>query len=177
MISTSFVKETRDTPIGVVLRRSRSGETIIHGIRNGSLADKETDLLPGMRIHRVNGVSVANMSLQQSIGMLKAVAGPVTIEATPAPQPVIVTGKKESKEARIGIGLARDGAGALIVSSVDEKCIFDPKELKRYMKVLKVNGIVVDGMRKDEAIVLLRNAMGDISLQVIDYQPETKGFR
>ena len=176
MITTTFTKETRDTLIGVVLRRSRSNETIVHGIRNGSIADKETDLLPGMRIQSVNGVSVAGMSLAQSIGMLKAVVGQVMIEATPAPQPMIVTARKDSKASTVGIGLARDGSGAIVVSSIHEKSIFDPKLLKRYMKVLKINGIVVNGMRKEEAIVLLRNAVGDISLEVIEYQPEAKRF-
>lgn len=173
MISTSLTKESKNLSVGVVLKKHpTTGDMLVSKVRPGGLAEQQAKLVPGMKIKAINNISVEQMSLEQCIALFRCAVGKVDIQATPAPEPIILSGTKEAQDSKVGLGFARDKAGAIIVSSITEHTIFDTDQLKKYMRVLEINGIEVDGMRKEDAIMLLRNAIGEVNLLVVDYDPE-----
>ena len=172
-ITTTFTKESRDTPVGIVIKIHPSGKKgpIVTKIKEDSII-AASELAVDMNLTSINGISFDGMSLDQAIGLFKRAVGEVEVKAFPKPPPFTVIAKKETMADKVGLGFAQDKTGAIVISSISETSIFADTRLKKFNKVLSVNGFEVDGMKKEDAIFLIRNAMGVITLVVEKYEPE-----
>lgn len=176
-VTVTITKAGPDSKVGIGLGVTSSGEVLITSIKPGSLA-KYTALEGGMIIKSVNGVGA--VSAPQTATMLKDAPGTVTIVAerpkpraaepegtvpSSDPNTVTVTLQKANPDTKVGIGLGKSpGTGGVIITSIKEGGLAEGTALQNGMLIKSINGIDVTGKTPQDAVALLKDAPGSVTI-------------
>jgi C-terminal processing protease CtpA/Prc len=87
---------------------------------------------------------------------------------------VLATATKASADSKVGIGLKADDGGNVVISSLAENGLFAGSDLRVGMRVTGINGKPCRGMAKEEAIRLIRESPGQVSISATEMEQEKK---
>ena len=160
LITVVAVKETPESKIGIGLK-DMSGMVIVSSIADDSIF-KDSALKVGHKVLSINKMGVDGMSKYDAIKLFKTAESSITIMA----QDVGLVGAtvvKPTVDTKVGIGI-KEKDGDLYISSIYDSGLFTSSDLREDMKIVSVNRKSVRGMNKLDAIQMIKDAEGEISL-------------
>lgn len=164
LFCVTVTKDTADTKLGISLNEVDGKVVISDLLPDGLFAG--TELQIGLRLVCINNAVVQGLTVPGTIALLKQAEGDVVIMAEKVGL-ICVKATKESPTSKIGIGL-KDLQGSVVVSSITEDSLFAGTNLKVGHKIVTINKASCINLNKMEAIALVKEAKGDITLLVED---------
>ena len=160
LIAVVAVKETPESKIGIGLK-DMSGMVIVSSIADDSIF-KDSALKVGHKVLSINKMGVDGMSKYDAIKLFKTAESSITIMAEDVGL-VGATVVKPTVDTKVGIGI-KEKDGDLYISSIYDSGLFTSSDLREDMKIVSVNRKSVRGMNKLDAIQMIKDAEGEISL-------------
>ena len=167
LVTVHATKPNQQTKVGIGVegRPLGNGTTgpVISSIRpNGLLA--HTSLEVGMRVLSINGVSCRDQ--HDTVDMLRMAQGTLSIMAGPL-RMVAATVTKATVDTKVGLGM-RKQRGVVVVSGLPAGGLFAETALKEGMRVLQVNGELVDNLQLDEVLSIIASSEGAVTVLAED---------
>jgi C-terminal processing protease CtpA/Prc len=162
LISAVVKKESANTKVGIGLREI-AGKIIVSSISGDSLF-KDTKLKPGLRLLFVNKTSCEGITRDAAILPFKEAEGEITVVCEDVGYVAAIVEKADPEES-LGIGL-KELNGHIVVSSVKEESLFEFTDIKPGLRLVCINNTLTKGLTKHEAILLLKEAVGKITVIV-----------
>jgi C-terminal processing protease CtpA/Prc len=160
LITAVGVKETPEMKIGIGLK-DMSGNVIVSSIAEDSVF-LNTPLKVGHKILSINKVNIDGLDKYEAIKLFKNVEGAITVMAEDVGL-VGATVMKPSADTKVGIGI-KEVDGDLYISSIYDSGLFTKSDLREDMKIVSVNRKSVRGMNKVDAIKLIKESEGELSV-------------
>ena len=160
LITVVGLKEAPESKIGIGLK-DMSGMVIVSSIAEDSVF-KDSALKVGHKVLSINKMSVDGMSKYDAIKLFKTAESTITIMAEDVGL-VGATVMKPSADTKVGIGIKEKG-GELYISSIYDSGLFTTSDLREDMKLVSLNRKSVRGMNKVEAIQMIKDADGELSV-------------
>lgn len=184
-------KAGRGLGLSIVGRRNAPGVFISEVVRGG-VAQLDGRLCQGDQILEVNGHSLTGASQEHAAALLKTTMGKISLKVgrlrrAPSQRSQIAISKSDSTAnggtMLVSLERGSEGLGFSIVGGsgsphgdlpIYVKTVFEAGaaardgRLRRGHAILSVNGHSLDGLTHQEAVELLRDARGTVSLVVLD---------
>lgn len=190
-LTVTAVKPSKGSSIGLGLTMKDDRVTV--GTIKETSIFKDTQLKVGQKIVSVNDVPCTYADKAEVVVLFKNAEGPVTVvvesgDAVPAtpqrsepmgfesmerassvtvllPGQIAVKAMKESKQSPVGIGVKMI-QGHVTVGSIKETSIFHNTDLSPGQSIVSINGVSCSGLDKKEVAVLLKSAVGPLTVVV-----------
>ena len=160
LITVVATKETAESKIGIGLK-DMSGMVIVSSISEDSIF-KDSELKVGHKVLSINKMSVDGMTKFDAIKLFKTAESTVTIMAEDVGL-IGVTVVKPTADTKLGIGI-KEKDGELYISSIYDSGLFTTTDLREDMKLVSLNRKSVRGMNKTEAINMIKETEGEVSV-------------
>jgi C-terminal processing protease CtpA/Prc len=160
VITAVATKETPESKIGIGLK-DMSGMVIVSSIAEDSIF-QNTSLKVGHKVLSINKMVVDGMTKYDAIKLFKTAETTITIMAEDVGL-VGATVVKPTPDTKVGIGI-KEKDGDLYISSIYDSGLFTSTDLREDMKIVSLNRKSVRGMNKVDAIQMIKEADGEISV-------------
>jgi C-terminal processing protease CtpA/Prc len=167
LICAKAHKETADMMAGVTIGKSETGELIVSKMREESLF-AETGLKPGMSLISINGISMDGSTPILATTAIKETVGDIVILASTKQIPpfnlVVAAANKEAADTKIGVSIGGTKGGNLVITKISDESLFAKSDLKVGMRIRAINNVNVDSRSPDDALLIIKLAVGPISI-------------
>jgi C-terminal processing protease CtpA/Prc len=159
----TVTKTSPEAKVGIGLKDMFKSVVISTVSPDGLFAN--SGLKVGHKVISVNKVNCAGMDKRAVISLFKEAESAITIMVEDIGL-IGATVNKTTPETKVGIGL-KEADGDIFISSIYEGGLFAKTELREDLKLVSVNKTNVEGMSKNDAIKLFKEAEGEITVMAM----------